>query len=61
MKKLKYIIFGIFIFLLSGCTGVTPRATAGLGLGVNIDFHKKAPVIRPYIGGGMSIGAFRFF
>lgn len=61
MKKIKIIFLLIMIMtILTGCSGVTPRAGAGVGVGVGLDFTKKNP-IRPYIGGGIGGGLFKFF
>lgn len=57
-RIIKLIILLAVIFSLSGCSGLTP--TAGVGVGIGLDFTKKVPV-RPYIGGGIGAGLFKFF
>lgn len=61
MNKLKLITIGLLLFILGGCSGVTPRAGAEIGVGLGVDFTRKTPVIRPYIGGGIGAGLFKFF
>lgn len=59
-RIIKLMILLAVILSLSGCSGLTPRAGAGVGVGIGLDFTKKVPV-RPYIGGGIGAGLFRFF
>lgn len=61
MNRIKKIIFILAAALfITGCSGVTPRAGAGIGVGVGLDFTKKNP-IRPYFGAGIGGGIFKFF
>ena len=59
MKKLVMFFLLAAVLVFPGCTRVTPRAGAGIGVGLGIDFTRKVPV-RPYITGGIGAG-FRFF
>lgn len=58
MKKIKLFIILSALFALTSCTGLTPTASAGIG--VNVDLTKKMP-IRPRVTGGLNLGLFRFF
>lgn len=60
MNKIKIIFLLGIILILTACSGVQPRAGAGIGMGVTLDLTKKQP-IRPYIGGGIGGGFFKFF
>lgn len=60
MNKIKIIFLLVIILALTGCSGLTPRASAGVGVGVGIDLTKKVP-IRPYVGAGIGGGLFKFF
>lgn len=58
MKKIKLIFALLVLVAMTSCTGLTPTASAGVG--VSVDLTKKVP-IRPRITGGLNLGLFKFF